>query len=116
MSQPYPEKRVQLESDDRLQVKGLVEEVGSRLQDLAAFVSRVAEIPLAPPDIPKKKGLVARFEVREFGSGVVIVAPPTDPPTLACLYYDGGEYTSVVWPCDHIDLPGGGTIDLGGVI
>jgi hypothetical protein len=115
MSQPYPPKRVQLESDDRLQVKGLVEEVNSRLQDLAAFVSRVAKIPIAP-DVTRKRGVVARFEVLEFGSGVMIVQPPTDPPTLACLYYDdGGEYTHVDWPCDHIDLPGGATIDLGGV-
>jgi hypothetical protein len=124
MSQPYPSKRVQLESDDRLQVKGLVEEVNSRLQELAAFVSRVAEIPIAP-DVPTKLGVVGRFEARDFsgseardfsGSGVIIVAAPTDPPTLGCLYYADGQYTHVDWPCDHIDLPGGATIDLGGVL
>jgi hypothetical protein len=110
MSQPYPPKEVQLESDDRPQIKGLVEEINSRLQDLAALVSQLTEMPLA------REGVVSRFEVREDAkasdSGVIIIALPTDPPSLACGYYTDGEYTKVVVPCTEIVLPSGTVIDL----
>jgi hypothetical protein len=108
MSQPYPPKEVQLESEDRPQIKGLVEDIKSRLQDLAALVSRVTEMPLAPD------GVARRFEVREEASdsGVIIIALPTDPPSLACGYYTDGEYTKIVVPCSQIVLPSGTVIDL----
>jgi hypothetical protein len=113
MSQPYPGKEVQFESEDRIRVKDLVEEINSHLQDLAGVVSRAAETPLAPD------GVVTRFEVREdvkaSDSGVTIVGLPTDPPLLGCLYYENGEYTKVVVPCTEIVLPSGTVIDLGGV-
>jgi hypothetical protein len=110
MSQPYPQKQIPLESDDKLRIKGLVEEIKGRLQDLAALVSRVAEIPLAPD------GFVTRFEVREdvefSDSGVLIIPLPTDPPSLACAGYQDGEYTKIVVPCTEIVLPSGTVVTL----
>jgi hypothetical protein len=110
MSQPYPQKRVPLKSDDKLQIKGLVGEIQDRLQDLTALVSRAGEIPLVPD------GVVTRFEVRETAkasdSGVMIIGLPTDPPMLACGYYQDGEYTSFVVPCTEIELPDGSTIEI----
>ncbi|MGE5290018.1 MAG: hypothetical protein ACM3ML_23095 [Micromonosporaceae bacterium] len=109
MSQPYPQKEVPLEADDKPRIKGLVEEIKDRLQNLAALVSRVGEIPLAPD------GAVTRFEVREdvnlSDSGVLIIGLPTDPPTLACGYYQDGEYTKFVVPCTEVHI-GGITIDI----
>lgn len=110
MSQPYPQKQVPLKSDDKLQIKGLVEEIKERLQDLTALVSRVGEIPLAPDAV------AARFEVREdvtfSDSGIIIIGLPTDPPSLACGYYQDGEYTKIVVPCTEIVLPSGTTITI----
>jgi hypothetical protein len=110
MSQPYSSKEVQLESDDRTQIKGLVDEVNSRLQELATLVSRVTDMPLAQDGVPR------RFEIREDAvasdSGVMIIHLPTDPPSLGCGYYTDGEYTKVVVPCTEIVLPSGTVIDL----
>ena len=97
MSQPYPKKEVQLESDDRLRVEELVEQTKGHLQDLAALISRVTETPLTPD------GFVTRFEVREdveaSDEGVVIIALPTDPTIYACALYVDGQYVKVVVPC-----------------
>jgi hypothetical protein len=110
MSQSYSPREVQLESDDRPQIKGLVEEINSRLQDLAALVSRVTEMPLTPG------GVVRSFEIREEAeasdSGIMILPLPTDPPMLACGYYTDGEYTKIVVPCTEIVLPSGTVISL----
>lgn len=110
MSQPYPQRQIPLESDDKLRIKRLVEEIQTRLQDLTALVSQVGEIPLTPD------GVVTRFEDRKdanlSGSGVIIVGLPTDPPSLGCAYYQDGEYTKVVVPCTEIVLPSGTVITL----
>jgi hypothetical protein len=111
MSQPYRQKEVPLESEDRVRIKGLVDEITSRLQELAAHVARVADVPLGPD------AAVTRFERREdvkaaSDSGVIIVPLPTDPPMLGCGYYENGEYTKIVVPCTEIVLPSGTVIDL----
>lgn len=109
MSQPYSQKEVPLESDDRLQMKGLVEEIKDRLRDLTTLVSRVGDVPLSPDDAG------TRFEVRQDSaasdSGVIIVGLPTDPPMLACGYYQDGEYTKIVVPCTEIHI-GDVTIEI----
>lgn len=98
MSETYPSRKVPLGGDERREIARLVEDIQGGLQELRAVLSRVAEIPFATD------GVVTRFEVRESptsaNSGTVVILPPTDPPTVACLHYEDGEYTSVVWPCD----------------
>jgi hypothetical protein len=112
MDEPYASREFPLGSDQRTAVKQLMQGVDQRLNEVAEVVSQAVDVPLLPDR------QVTRFELKTFAeaadSGVYIIELPTDPPLLACAYYSGGEYTSVVYPCTEIVLPGGGTIDLGG--
>jgi hypothetical protein len=84
----------------RERVASLVDQMKGPMRELASVVAGLANIPLAADDTAAE----VSFRVDLSGSGVLIIPLPTDPPLLACAFYQDGQYTTVEVPCTTIPL------------